>query len=193
MTGSAQALTIVGSSHDLSGDGLGTTELCVFCHTPHESTAANDAPLWNRSNSTATSYTRYTSTTSSTYQATNLAWYPSTSTDLSSLCMPCHDGTVAPGTGVINEPNGTTVTGGTLSANAVLGTDLSSAHPVRMTFNAALVAAGQELVLPTGPEVNLFGDSVECASCHDVHDNANGAFLVMDNAQSLLCRECHTK
>ena len=193
MAGTAQAQTIVGTAHDLSGDGLGTTELCVFCHTPHESTAADDAPLWNRSNSTATAYTRYDNTVSSTYQATNLAWDPSTSTDLSSLCMSCHDGTVAPGTGVINEPNGTTVAGGTLSANALLSTDLSSEHPVRMTFHAALVTADGELQLPAGPEVNLYGGSVECASCHDVHDNSNGTFLVMGNAQSALCLECHTK
>ena len=32
---------------------------------------------------------------------------------------------------------------------------------------------------------------VECSSCHNAHDNAWGDFLVMDNQNALLCRQCH--
>ncbi len=34
---------------------------------------------------------------------------------------------------------------------------------------------------------------VECASCHDPHDNANGTFLRVSNAASAVCTSCHVK
>jgi predicted CXXCH cytochrome family protein len=37
------------------------------------------------------------------------------------------------------------------------------------------------------------GPSVECASCHDPHDEVNGMFLRTDNAQSAVCLACHIK
>ena len=40
--------------------GYGTTEVCVFCHTPHNS--SGDLPLWNRySSSGSRVYLMYTS------------------------------------------------------------------------------------------------------------------------------------
>ena len=39
----------------------------------------------------------------------------------------------------------------------------------------------------------LFGGLVECASCHDPHDNSNAPFLVMANTASALCLTCHDK
>ena len=37
------------------------------------------------------------------------------------------------------------------------------------------------------------GPSVECASCHDPHTDANPTFLRRSNAQSLVCLSCHQK
>jgi predicted CXXCH cytochrome family protein len=37
------------------------------------------------------------------------------------------------------------------------------------------------------------GPSVECASCHDPHSDANPTFLRRSNAQSALCLSCHVK
>jgi predicted CXXCH cytochrome family protein len=34
---------------------------------------------------------------------------------------------------------------------------------------------------------------VECGSCHDPHNDANGRFLRIANAQSAVCLACHTK
>lgn len=34
---------------------------------------------------------------------------------------------------------------------------------------------------------------VECASCHDPHNNANGTFLRISNANSAVCLACHVK
>ena len=40
----------------------------------------------------------------------------------------------------------------------------------------------------------LFGDSLECASCHDVHAaNTFSYLLKIDNAGSDLCLTCHDK
>lgn len=37
------------------------------------------------------------------------------------------------------------------------------------------------------------GPSVECASCHDPHSDANPTFLRVANAQSAVCLACHVK
>jgi hypothetical protein len=80
------------SKHNLSisspGDVHATTEsdICIFCHTPHNATG--DGPLWNHQMSSA-AYQPYTS---STLKAT--VGQP---TGASRLCLSCHDGTVALG------------------------------------------------------------------------------------------------
>ena len=56
---------ITASRHNLGALGKvlhtnQTSEICVFCHTPHHSnTGAGSGPLWNRSNSTAANYIGY--------------------------------------------------------------------------------------------------------------------------------------
>ena len=42
---SAQIAT---TDHDLTSTGAGPAEICVYCHTPHTTTANLAAPLWNR-------------------------------------------------------------------------------------------------------------------------------------------------
>ena len=55
---SSQA-AISGTKHDLSAKGWGSTELCVFCHVPHNANkTVTEAPLWNHQSTTAT-YTLY--------------------------------------------------------------------------------------------------------------------------------------
>src|SRR5574340_1599739 len=67
-----------------------TSEICVFCHTPHNSAPAG--PIWNRVDSGAT-YNVYASQS----LAATLAPNPSTlsqPTGASKLCLSCHDGTI---------------------------------------------------------------------------------------------------
>lgn len=45
----------------------------------------------------------------------------------------------------------------------------------------------------TGGNQGDIQPSVECATCHDVHNPANGTFLRISNAQSALCYACHIK
>ncbi|MCC6544325.1 MAG: hypothetical protein IT392_07465 [Nitrospirae bacterium] len=137
-----------------------TTEVCVFCHTPHggrTDVAGGSAPLWNRALSKAT-YVIYDSPNFD--DGANNAGQPR---GVSVACLSCHDGTVAFDSlvnlsgsggyiagndigGVGNVRAGWTATGtyvtdgkvvdGAFAAPAgpfpMLGTDLSNDHPVSM-------------------------------------------------------------
>ncbi|MHB8828370.1 MAG: cytochrome c3 family protein [Syntrophales bacterium] len=203
-----RAASVVGSKHDLSSatggspyKTTGTDQVCVFCHTPHFSSSS--APLWNRSASAAT-YTMYSSSVSATIDMT-VAANPQ---GVSAACLSCHDGTVAfdsllnkPGSGS-GAPSGWTwnASGNTMTAttspSAMLGSDLSNDHPISVTYDASKDPA---FVVPASGAVNglpLYGtlkNQVECASCHNVHDNTNAPFLRTANGGSALCLKCHIK
>lgn len=183
-------------------------EICVYCHTPHNSNTQITAPLWNRS-TPAGPYTMYNSPTIDMDIATS-------PTGVSLACLSCHDNTigldqvvnipaalvnnVTPGgakiescsqgchVGTASGQNGINFEGG------VIGTDLSNDHPVSVTydpnkdpqFHAA--ASGKVGSLP------LYGsstDQVQCATCHNPHDNSNRPFLRVSNTSSALCLTCH--
>ncbi|NOZ02160.1 MAG: cytochrome c3 family protein [Deltaproteobacteria bacterium] len=177
---------IAGSDHDLSGKGWGTDELCIFCHAPHNAvTSVSGAPLWNH-DVTASTFTVYSS---DTLNAT--VGQPD---GASKLCLSCHDGTVA-----IDSFGGSTGTH-FMSGGENLGSDLSNDHPISFTYDAALATADGGLVTPAsasfvdaGQNIPLYGAKMQCASCHDVHDDANGAFLRLNNTGSALCLSCHNK
>ncbi len=192
LSASLQAQSIQNTVHNLSVSGPGTikaeseTEICVFCHTPHN--ASPVAPLWNRENP-GTIYTLYSS---STIDAS-----PGQPDGSSILCLSCHDGTIALGS-VISRAQDITMSGGisTMPAgNTNLGTDLSDDHPVSIVYNTNLSTMDPELVDPTtlkGP-VYLENEKVQCTSCHDPHKDVYGKFLVATNRNSDLCLYCHQK
>lgn len=184
---------ISGTSHDFTGSAWNTTgELCIVCHTPHNGdlTVAT-APLWNHKVTAVAAYTVYSS---STLDAT--VGQPG---DESKLCLSCHDGTVA----LENFGGVTTGTNPMLvTSPGYVGTDLRNDHPISFTYDAALVTAdgGLNAITTNVPVLGgtidakmLFSGKMQCASCHDVHDNTNGAFLKMSNAGSALCITCHNK
>ena len=181
------AATIVGTAHDLSGKGWGTNQVCIFCHTPHNAnTTVAGAPLWNHAVTTATF---------STYSSDTLNATVGQPDGVSKLCLSCHDGTVALDSFGNNAGTHLMDPGGTL-----VGTDLKNDHPVSFTYDAALATADGGLVTPTSASwvdathnVPLYGAKLQCASCHNVHDNSIGKFLRMSNAGSALCLKCHAK
>jgi len=189
---SADAQSIVNTVHNLSVSGPGTikatseSEICIFCHTPHNSRP--DAPLWNRNNPGAT-YILYGS---STTQAA-----PGQPDGSSILCLSCHDGTIALGN-VISRTTPIGFAGGvtTLPPGPTnLSTDLANDHPVSFVYNAALAAADGELYDPavlTGP-VKLENSKLQCTSCHDPHKNVYSDFLVATTQSSALCNYCHNQ
>ena len=174
--------TIVGTAHDLSGTG-GQTQICIFCHTPHNA-LSQLVPLWNHA-TTSASFTLYSNPGS-------LNAVPGQPAQNSKACLSCHDGTVA-----IDSYGG--ATGSTfVTGTALLGTDLSNDHPISFTYDAALATADGGLVTPASAslvatDVPLYGAKLECASCHNVHENAINPFLRKSNAASALCLTCHPK
>ena len=191
---------ISGTAHDLRSFGVISTDsyrVCVPCHTPHVGdTTISEAPLWNH-NTSGASYTTYTTSTIDTTDMTT------TFGGISALCMSCHDGTVAvdsygyAGSGYSGSGGVTTI--GAVTAN--LSQDLTDDHPVSFIYNAFLVAADGELnsVATVTASLTLYGDTatdvatLECATCHDVHDNTYPPFLAMTNNGSAMCLVCHNK
>ncbi|MBI5193301.1 MAG: hypothetical protein HZA08_07665 [Nitrospirae bacterium] len=150
-------ITALGETTGVNGgpDGhvkfSGTTEVCVFCHTPHggrTDVAGNAAPIWNRASSVAV----YDVYTSPNFDAAGSS--PGNPKGVSVACLSCHDGTVAfdalvnlPGRGgyqgvdPVSNPDwtgsGTLVdTDDTFNAAAEpfpnVGTDLRNDHPISM-------------------------------------------------------------
>jgi len=183
--------SIVGTKHDLSSYGWGTDQTCKFCHTPHNAQSSQLAPLWSHASTVAT-YNLYGENSSSpTFNATNTISQPS---GTSKACLSCHDGTVAMDT--FGTRTGTHKMGGTSN----LGADLRNDHPVSFTYDAALANTDGALVMPVsagfvdaGRKIPLFNAKLECASCHNVHDNTNIPFLRKNNTGSALCLSCHIK
>jgi predicted CXXCH cytochrome family protein len=119
---------------------------------------------------------------------------------ISRLCLSCHDGTVAVDS--YGDRIGTTsielAAGPFAGVGAgMLDGDMGSEHPIGMAYAAAGSTAGGMRPLPVGNTL-LFGTgasaTVECASCHDVHDEvSNSSLLLTTNDGSQLCLECHVK
>jgi predicted CXXCH cytochrome family protein len=180
---------ISGSDHDFSKwPGMGG-QVCLPCHAPHNGVDVANAPLWNHEVSTAT-YTLYSSPT--------LDAVPGQPGGASKLCLSCHDGTVA-----IDAYGGRTG-GEKMTGGDLVGTDLSDDHPISFIYDNTLADKDGGLYYPTVKtsgvpgttgtieEDMLFAGSLECASCHDVHDTNNiENLLIKSNTLSGLCLTCH--
>lgn len=181
------AAGIVSSMHNLSSSGPGTvkavteTEVCIFCHTPHNATS--QAPLWNRYDS-GQNYIPYTSTT--------LKATVGQPTGAAKLCLSCHDGTVA--IGMVRSRAQTIQFTQPVGQGENLGTDLSDDHPVSFRYDSSLAFSDSELKDPsllTG-QIRLDRDSqLQCTSCHDPHKDQFGNFLRVDAIRGNLCVACH--
>ncbi len=222
---------VFGSKHDLSyiyqrqttmhGTAISNyAQVCVFCHTPHHSSAALGAPLWNRQLPDAASFIPYSSPTLVS---------PSEAPRAKSLvCLSCHDGSIAadtvlnmPGRGLVNADFPLSVSAGISSAHARMnvtkapgncgychsgsghpraskrvenyfGKDLSGHHPVSVIYPSGGQAFQPPAALP-GAGLRLPDGRVECTSCHAVHDPTHAPFLRKSNNQSALCLSCHRK
>jgi hypothetical protein len=192
---------ILDSPHDFSAQGFAAGQICVVCHAPHNVALPVIPPLWNHEVSTAT----YLPYQSPTLDATDVD-QPSGS---SLLCLSCHDGTVA-----IDSFGGATGTN-FVSGPALLGTDLTNDHPISFTYDTDLSSTDGGLFDPATTEVTigsgdftrtgtitavmLQADQLQCASCHDVHNDfvAGGVqgepLLLISKADSLICLTCHNK
>jgi predicted CXXCH cytochrome family protein len=202
LAGSATA-DVRNTKHNLSVSGPGSvvalteTEICVFCHTPHNASQTQGV-LWNRADSTATYVP---------YDSQSLRAIVEQPNGASKLCLACHDGTVALGE-LLSLEQEVGFVGGVRFMPAgpgLIETDLSDDHPVSFTYDHGLVmdkrdwrggTASGGLVDPDtlqGSVVRLDQwDQMQCTSCHDPHDDGFGKFLVAPMQRSELCVTCHS-
>lgn len=148
---------IAGSRHNLGAWGAhfiadnsdsngGSSEVCIWCHTPHH--GSSNAPLWNKGTQ-ATVYTGY----GTTVAGTSADSQPGAA---SLACLSCHDGQSgidslvnAPGKGNDGSNNtnlkdfnwtftedGNTVNDVIGSTRLNLGTDLRNDHPISIAYTA---------------------------------------------------------
>lgn len=189
--GSAPPESVVRGPHNLSAGGrgqvtaAGESQVCIFCHTSH--TAAPITSLWNR-NMRVDGY--------SIYQSRSLDALPGQPTGSSKMCLSCHDGTIALGN-ILSRRSGIQMSRGVSrlpAGPANLSTDLSDDHPFSFRYDASLASRDPHIVPPGSLPRQLkldFNGELQCITCHDVHDNSLGDFLVMDNTNAELCISCH--
>ena len=205
-----------GSYKSDSASAGGTSEICVFCHTPHGGNT--DAPLWNRTNvGFVTPYrSDVMSALSTTFEgATDLG--SGTKHAKTRICLSCHDGTIAMGN-VVNLPQGltgdipilNTLSGKMpLAAAGYIGTNLSDDHPVAVKYYSSSPDLELKNLIsplsPNGGPIYLYDSSaarqtapgadtyIECTSCHNAHNNGLGNFLRVPIQESYLCLQCHIK
>jgi predicted CXXCH cytochrome family protein len=210
MAAPAMALNIRNTKHNLGRtgdyayrvtDANGTTQICIFCHTPHN--AKERVPLWNRNNPSASGFQMYTSSTTLQLDKGVL-----TGDSISLFCLSCHDGGLLGGRVVNTEPGKvmTTQGGDVIDAGAKgnLGSNLTNDHPINFDYDEVdgldgdirdkSTVAGLRFFRSTGGTgKNASSYYLECATCHDVHGAGYPKFLRKSNDSSSLCLTCHRK
>lgn len=203
--------SMIGSKHDLSATNYygsypgATTEICIFCHTPHGANTSVGT-LWNRTIQDTTSFVLYG----------EISGVPNSP---SLVCLSCHDGISAnddmsavdaqeshyvinsPGPGHGVDPvtpncyachfSGEMYPG----AEWTIGPDLTDDHPVSISYADARDAKPGTFEFAPQNGLKLRNGNVECISCHDPHipDTIRPYFLRISNENSALCKSCHIK
>ncbi|MEO8342573.1 MAG: cytochrome c3 family protein [Gallionella sp.] len=172
--------SVVDTAHNLGSTNTsggmtfsGTTEICIFCHTPHGGDQSVAAPIWNRTQSSTSVYTRFSAMNRITFDADEA---PIGSVSIA--CLSCHDGTQArdavinsPGsnsTGFVGDGAGTWMDGttpatsylsdltasdnGTMGDMIYLGTDLRNDHPISMQYAGGGINSGATLGATRDPD-----------------------------------------
>lgn len=180
---------VIGTVHDINGQG------CVSCHAPHNGSAATGGTdqgagktlLWDR-NFSSTTFGTYDSPTLNNKATEVGGAVQPLATDArlySVLCMSCHDGLTTP---TVIGPSSTRAVG-----NPTTSFGLQNDHPINMTYDQTLDPGLQPLATVTTAGLKLYGNNntMQCASCHDVHNNVNTHFMRTSNVGSGLCLTCH--
>ena len=135
----------LGSNSTAANRSGATTEICVFCHTPHGADATASVPLWNKTLPVAATYSTYNSLGTSSLDG---ATVPVGSVSIA--CLSCHDGVQAmntvinaPGSGLTNAGWTTAWTGAAkVTGVAMLGTQLNNDHPIGIQYGGGMVNNG---------------------------------------------------
>jgi len=163
------------TKHNLSSNpdinATGTTEVCIFCHTPHggNSESTGHAPLWNRLMPDDSSYEVYDSPSFDAQDITGIH----RPKGVSLACLSCHDGSIAFDS-LINGPG----SGGFIPENLGTGRGPGVDSPKIRFVGGGLVDADGSFAegLRDAGEVETTGDSPYSGGLHDlVHGPGAGA------------------
>jgi predicted CXXCH cytochrome family protein len=202
----------LGASNSVSSNHTtATTEICIFCHTPHGGDQTTFAPIWNRAANTNSTYTRFSALGRLTFDAQEAPIGA-----VSAACLSCHDGTQSMdsvinssgsdslgmadtnagngfwsqgrrmGNGSFAEANGswdgTVVPRGDM---VFLGTDLSNDHPISMQYGGGGINSGAINGSTTDPDfAQAVGANVAVGGVAPATGNPGGLILISGGAVS---------
>jgi predicted CXXCH cytochrome family protein len=187
---------VAGSTHDVGGRG------CQGCHASHNGALANGGTtpttgqilLWSRNFPTPTNaYGVYDSATVKNKAVEIGGTGLTTSTDVrmySLLCLSCHDGVTSSFTPAMKTIN-MVGSKASFAAGAYESFGLTNDHPVNMPYDPTKNTSLQA-VATVAANLPLFGsnNTLQCATCHEPHNNSNTRFLRQAN-NTTLCTNCH--
>jgi predicted CXXCH cytochrome family protein len=197
-------------------------QTCVFCHTPHGGSntiplwnrRAPTGGAYQLYTSSTTDVTTTTGAVAASVSGACLSCHDGTIAvdvlaDVNGLAFGPSVTFTRQGTAKSTYANGSGGAGNVLTGGLpFLGTDLRNDHPVAIIYETARAAKASEFVTPvvSGPKITVGGASpvpiygssaatatVECASCHNPHNNSLGNFLRKANTGSAICLSCHVK
>ena len=182
LVGLAQHEGVSSTVHNLSASGpgevraLNETEVCKFCHIPHN--AVVPQPLWGHALSTVDRYEV------PTIRRGRGAIEPAPQPDGSSrLCLSCHDGTVALGDLGGSRPRVPMTGAQRLDSGrrGHIGTDLSGSHPVSFVVpDGDPGGPDSERDMGLRPLASIESEEavpldtrgkMQCTTCHDPHSD----------------------
>jgi len=105
---------------------------------------------------------------------------------ISRMCLSCHDGSIGANADS-RISSGSWQHGGSFSS-----IDPRGSHPIGVKYRAAARRGGLRPIGALNRAIKLFEGRVGCSSCHDPYSK-EPLYLVMSNAGSKLCLECHDK
>jgi len=186
---------VAGSTHDIGGNG------CKSCHAPHNGALANGGPestgqilLWSRSFPAASNTFGVYDSVTMQNKAVELGGSAlTTSTDVrmySLLCLSCHDGVTSSFSPAMQTKN-MVGSKAAFGAGAFESLGLTNDHPVNLPYDPTKNTSLQA-VATVGNALPLYGstNSVQCATCHDPHNDVNTNYLRQPN-NTAHCTTCH--
>jgi predicted CXXCH cytochrome family protein len=196
-------VTIANSPHNLNNVGvaLPQQQICLPCHTPHNSQFNGGDYIWNHTVDLSKSYTLYTAVHSTRFSGSSPA--PVLDTQ-SRLCLSCHDGAIAVdsyGAGGAPSANSTfmgtiadsfgTVGGGAVGGAA--GNDLSSQHPIGQVYPGSSPAAGTGALTWNSAKGSGYNDPTQSSFTAGGVGGSAVSLAVLPNGQyGVGCGTCHT-
>lgn len=187
---STASAAITNSKHDFVNNGYvspAPASTCIFCHVPHAGqTGTAGLPLWAPGRTLTSPTTYYSGLTAF---GTGLP-VVITAVDAkgTQTCLGCH----ALGTAASMGTNQ-----GNMPAAAVVGLDVSNDHPIGNNVVITFGQKGMQAAISLGGITIASGvTSMQCSTCHDVHN----ATAVVQAGSKLLrsytgdfCIACHNK